>query len=66
MTPEIQGLTETEVEEMMEFLDKLRTTGHINMFMSPLIIRDHFNVDIATSKRVVGVWMETFSARHPK
>jgi len=48
-------------DEHLEFLDKLRGSGIINMLGAvPYLLRDFPNLWIARAKDILFYWMETF------
>jgi len=52
--------TETE-KEVFSFLNDLRDSGATNMFGATPFIMDEFNLDQATSKRLLSTWMNNFN-----
>ena len=58
-------LYDQELEDVYEFLDKLRTSGVTNMFGAGTYVEEMFEVDKRTAKALLLAWMETFNDRHP-
>lgn len=51
--------------DMLEYLDKLRTSGVTNMFGARPYIAGAFGLSSAEASAVLTYWMRTFSERHP-
>jgi len=55
----------TEMQEKINvFLDKLRESGHTNMFGAAPYIQEVFGVERSEAKQYLMNWMETFEERH--
>ncbi len=53
-------------EEVNDFLDGLRESGVTSMYGAAPYIQEEFGLDQPTARRMLMVWMQTFSQRHPK
>jgi uncharacterized protein YciI len=53
-------------QEHLAFLDDLRESGETNMFGAGPFLMAQFAVDRKTAREILGLWMKTYSARHPK
>ena len=51
-------------EEVNVFLDNLRETGAINMFVAAPYIAETFDVSKKEARDLLKNWMETFAERH--
>lgn len=49
----------------LEYLDKLRDSGRINMFGAAPHLSFFFGVSKPESREILSYWMETFGTRHP-
>ena len=59
-------MDELQREAVFEFLDELRESGDTNMFGAGVYIENAFDVDGPAARKLLGEWMRTFGARHPK
>jgi uncharacterized protein YciI len=55
----------TEYTEHLEYLDELRESGVVNMFGARPYLQQEFGLSKAESGKVLSLWMDTFSQRHP-
>lgn len=62
----MEVLTDTDKEEMFEYLDRLRESGVTNMLGAGRYLADEFDMDITTARVVCSEWRKTFSDRHPQ
>lgn len=49
----------------LEYLDKLREAGPVNMFGAAPILADEFGLDKRDARTVLVYWMDSFKERHP-
>ena len=55
----------TEYTEHLKYLDELREDGVVNMFGARPYLQQEFGLDKAEAGKVLKLWMDTFSQRHP-
>lgn len=60
------GVTPEELEERLLWLDTLRESGATNMFGAAPYVQEEFLLSKSEARATLGLWMKTFSARHPK
>lgn len=60
----MENLTTKEIQDVLEYLDKLRESGDTNMFGASIYIENHFGYDGEISKKLLVHWMDTFDDRH--
>ncbi len=53
-------------DDHLNYLDDLRESGATNMFGAGPYLRKEFGLSKDESHEVLGWWMHSFSARHPK
>jgi len=53
-------VTEEKYTEAFEFLDELRVSGEVNMFLAPEWLEDEFNYTAKEARVITGDWMDTF------
>lgn len=59
-------MTKEELTERFIFLDVLRKGGQVNMFGAAKNLQDAFGDDSKEAKKVLCLWMETFSDKDPE
>lgn len=57
--------SEEELEEYLEYLDKLRESGVTNMYGAGSFIERAFDIPLKDAHKILTYWMHTFSERHP-
>lgn len=50
-------------DEHLEFLDGLRESGEVNMFLSPQALMTMFDLNKYDARTISAYWMETFAER---
>lgn len=66
MENKLDGYSEDELIEMLEYLDNLRDSGETNMFGAGSYLREEFALTRTESHKVLSYWMKTFGERHSK
>lgn len=52
-------------KEQLEYLDRLRESGTVNMFGAAPHLELAFGLSRSDARIVLGEWMRTFAERHP-
>ena len=53
-------------EKINVYLDALRESGEVNMFVAAPYIAETFGIEKKEAKQYLKNWMETFADRHPQ
>ena len=53
-------------EKINVYLDALRKSGSVNMFVAAPLISETFGVNKHEAREYLKNWMETFAERHPQ
>jgi hypothetical protein len=57
---------EINLDEILEYLDRLRDSGATNMFGAAPYLQDAFDFDRKMARDCLTYWMRTFEQRHPQ